>query len=247
MHEINSDQNPLIKKYRSLYLKKYRDKYNLFITIGSKTTLEAVKCFKCEALLTTDKKLFKNQSIENKILISEKVLRSFYKNKMSQPLIGIFKKEKQSEPKFNSKILVLDNIQDPVNMGSILRDCLAFDIKNVFITTDSVDPYNYKVLKGATNPKIYKNIYLIDRKSICNQLKINNYKIIITSPRDGENIIKIDNRSAVIIGNEGKGINERFIKISDSKLLIKINKSLESLSASSATTIIIYKLFNSYE
>ena len=185
MIEIHSEQNNTIKKYKSLFLKKYRDKYKLFITIGSKLTNETIKYFECESLLSTNTRWFKDKKTFNKILVNEKILKIFYKNKMNEPLIGIFKIPEANNTFREGKILILDNIQDPINMGSILRDCTAFNVQNIFITSDSVCPYNYKVLKGTTNPKIYKKIVVLDRKSICNFLIKKEYEIITTSAQKG--------------------------------------------------------------
>ena len=147
----------------------------------------------------------------------------------------------------NKIIFALDNIQDPGNMGTIIRTFNALINGSIIISNASVDIYNPKVIRASAGSIFRDNIYISDDlKRDLLLLKNKNYKIYSTVVYDSVNIddVEYDNKTCIVIGNEGKGVNQNIIDISDKKIHIKINDSVESLNASVAASIIMYEVRN---
>jgi TrmH family RNA methyltransferase len=141
-----------------------------------------------------------------------------------------------------NKILLLDNIQDPGNLGTIIRSSVAFDIDTIILSKNSVDLYNPKVLRSTQGMIFHKNIIVKDINKYIRELKENNYYIYGTKVNGGNDIKKVilPLKYAIVVGNEGKGISEAILNLCDEYLYIKMNNKCESLNVSVATSILLY-------
>ncbi|MDI4567880.1 MAG: 23S rRNA (guanosine(2251)-2'-O)-methyltransferase RlmB, partial [Mycoplasma sp.] len=156
----------------------------------------------------------------------------------------LYKKIEQNQV---SKILILDHIQDPQNLGSILRTANAFSWEHIIIPNKRAATINSTVLKvasgGENNLKIYKVNSLF---SVCQNLKKLNFWIYSSSLNKTKTIplYKVDklSKKAIILGNEGKGVSNTLLNISDQEFYIPMSGSVESLNVSIATGIILYML-----
>ncbi len=238
---ITSVNNEKIKEICKLKEKKYRDKTNTFLIEGEHLLYE---CYK-ENLL---KEIFVLEGVDNSLDVNITVVSGEVMKKMSSTdsvcnVIGVAYKKKESNV-LGNRILVLDGIQDPGNLGTIIRSSAAFNVDTIVLNDKCVDLYNSKVLR-STQGMIFKvNIIYRDLISFINKLKEDNYTIYGTKVDGGEDIrnISISENSAIVIGNEGNGISEEISKLCDKNLYIKMNNDVESLNAGVAASIILYEV-----
>lgn len=244
METITSLDNPKIKKITKLKNKKYRDKEKLFIIETPNLIKEAIKNNQLlEVYLTEDIDI----NIPSNIpitYISDKVMKSITNLNTPSKILGIssFLEEK----KLDNRILILDGIQDPGNMGTIIRSAVAFNIKTIIISNDCCDIYNDKVVR-ATEGNIYKiNILRKDLSLYVPFLKKEGYYIYGTDVSNGTSLKKIKpyEKMGVIIGSEGHGIRLSLKNYINSNIYIPIYNDIESLNAAVAASIIMYEVGN---
>ena len=239
MEKIVSLDNNYIKKVRKLKQKKYRDEYGLFIVETPHLIKEAIKKGLLEILLTTKVPEF---DVEYK-LVSENILKSITSLKSIPESIGIVKIKKEEE--IGEKVLILDDIQDPGNLGTIIRSSVAFNVDTIILSENTVDLYNPKVINATQGMLFSQNIVKKDLKEIIPILKNNNYMIYGTDVINGIDIknVKLKEKMAIIMGNEGKGVSSKIKTMVDENIYIKMNENCESLNVGVAASIILYELY----
>ena len=229
---IESVNNEKIKRYSKLDTKKYRDFEGLFIVEGEHLVEEALKNDIVVEVFSLDE-------IEGATLVSRPVMEKLSSLSSVPRMLAVCKKVEYKEPFGN--ILVLDCIQDPGNLGTIIRSACAFGIDTIVASPDTVDLYNIKVLR-ATEGMIFNINYVVtELDAFLSNLE--GYQVFGTNVVNG-NIpedIKLENNFALIIGNEGKGMNKNLEKYVDSNVYIPMNSKCESLNAGVATSILLYE------
>ena len=147
---------------------------------------------------------------------------------------------------FKDKILLLDNIQDPGNLGTIIRSAKAFNIDTIILSNDTVDLYNPKVLRATQGISFYMNIYQDDLSSSLEKIKEDNIVIYGTKVECGIDVktltTKDKSRFALVMGNEGNGLKDNITKLCDKNLYLKMNDDVESLNVAIACSILLYEL-----
>ncbi|MFA5696425.1 MAG: RNA methyltransferase, partial [Bacilli bacterium] len=145
--------------------------------------------------------------------------------------------------KVGNKVLVLDRIQDPGNLGTILRSASAFNIDTIVISDDSVDLYHPKVIRSTQGIFFNLNIIISNLEVILPVFK-KTHHIIGTDVNNGIDVsqYQFPEAFALIMGNEGSGINTDFQKLCSDFIYIKMNKTCESLNVAIATSIILYEM-----
>ena len=178
----------------------------------------------------------------NVIYVSKEIIKKLSSLDTTSNFIGVVKM-KEMNNNFGSRILILDDIQDPGNLGTIIRSSVAFNVTDIILSNNSVDLYNDKVIRSSEG-MIYKiNIVRTDLIKVIKKLKENNYLILGTNVRDGVDVKEVNSsRFALVMGNEGKGVKEEIINLCDKNLYIKMNKNCESLNLGVATGILLYEL-----
>lgn len=228
---IESVNNVNIKEYAKLNDKKYRDKTGFFIIEGEHLVREA----ELAGVLVDAFSLDGSIGIQVSIPVMKKL-----SNLTNIPnVIGIAKKKETKEVKGN--ILMLDTIQDPGNLGTIIRSAVAFGIDTIIASPETVDLYNTKVIRG-TEGLIFKINYIVtDLKEFLRNNK-DKYTIYTTNVRNGEDVskIEINNQFILIMGNEGRGVSDDLADFADSTIYIPI-QNCESLNVAIATSIILYE------
>lgn len=254
---ITSKDNDEIKKIKKLYEKKYRDLENLFIIDGIKILKEAIEenaCIKeiiiCKELLDKnsqliDKDFYSNLDKYNSLEVSESVFKSISEMQNPQGIIAIIKKDEKEKAidYSNDLFLALDNIQDPGNIGTIIRTADSCNVRQIICSKETVDCYNSKVIR-ATMGAIFrvKIIYVDDLKQVLNTFKSNKVKVLVTDLNKAKSIYEEDLRkSIIVIGNEANGVSKELLEIADGKIKIPMEGKTESLNAAVATGIIIYE------
>ena len=236
---IESINNEQIKEIRKLNDKKYRDESNLFLVEGDHLVKEAYKagCLK-KLILTEDIYDF---DVE-KLLVTDKVINSISELNNTK-VIGVCSKL-STNLDLSKNVFILDGVQDPGNLGTIIRSCVAFNINNLVLSETSVDLYNTKVIRSTQGMIFNINIIRDDLEKVINNLKDNNYTIYGTNVINGIDVkdVKKDKKYAIILGNEGNGISNEINALVDKNIYIKMNDKCESLNVAVSGSIILYEL-----
>ena len=213
---ISSLTNDFVKYLDKLKLKKYRDIEHKFIVEGEHLVQEAEKNELLEKIIVVDGYEYKSK-IET-IVVSEDVMKKVSLLDTPSKVIGLCKMKDEKE--IGEKVVILDDIQDPGNLGTIIRSSLAFNIDTIVLSLNTVDLYNPKVIR-ATQGMLF-NINII-RKDLVD-------------------VIKDKIKYALVVGNEGNGVRDNISLLADTRINININKKVESLNVGVATSIILYEL-----
>lgn len=236
----SSCDNKKIKDIKKLNIKKYRDLENKYLVEGEHLVREAYKKGVLETLIIEDRCDF-NLDIDT-ISVSYDVLKYISELETPQKMMGICKKFESND--IGNKVLILDQIQDPGNLGTIIRSAVAFSFDTIILSNDSVDLYNSKVIRASQGMIFNLNIKRCNLTDIISKLKKENYKIFGTRVTGGNDIKSIEknNKFAIIMGNEGNGLSLDIQKLCDEFIYIKMNEKCESLNVGVATSIILYEL-----
>ena len=228
---ISSVQNERIKAYAKLNEKKYRDEANLFIIEGLHLVEEAKKYNIIKEIITT------NPNIEG-TLVSEDVMKKITNQKSVVEVCAIC--NKLDKKNITDKILILDTIQDPGNIGTLIRTAVSFNF-NTIVMENCADIYSSKVLR-ATQGAIFK-LNIIDTNILEFIKKLDGYKVYGTSLKNGLPLKEIEkaDKLAIILGNEGNGVRNELLDKTDKNIFIEI-ENMESLNVGIAGGIIMYEL-----
>ena len=239
---ITSLNNDHIKDILKLKEKKYRDLSNTFLIEGRHLVLEAHRENKIKELILEQDELFPLNV--NTLYVSSNVMKKLSDLKTPSNVMAVVKKIDEKE--VGEKILILDNIQDPGNLGAIIRSAVAFNFDTIVLSPKTVDLYNPKVVRSTQGMMFHTNIIIREPVSFINELKNEGYKIVGTKVTNGVDVrdSKTYSHFALIIGNEGKGMSEELSELCDEYLYIKMNNQCESLNAAVAASILMYEISN---
>ncbi|GAB5551192.1 MAG: RNA methyltransferase [Saprospiraceae bacterium] len=243
-----------VKLIRSLQIKKFRDKFNKFIAEGDKICLEMLRNpnHQIEGIFTladwaaTKQALLKRQSVRASIITSAemKVLSAL---KTPANVLIVAKKPDQEAEKIQLSqqwTLYLDGIQDPGNLGTILRIADWFGLAAVFCSEDSADVYNNKVIQSSMGAFLRVPVFRKNLNTIRTEQSVN--FPIYGAAMEGANILEIENLppGMIIMGNEGQGIRPEKMEMIDSFIHIPKGGSggAESLNVGVACGIICAQL-----
>ncbi len=236
----SSIHNEKIKDLKKLNEKKYRDKENLFLIEGEHLILEANKKNVLKEIIVLDG--YEINIDVPKITVTENVMKFISSLDSAPSVIGVCYKKLDNT--LGNKVLILDNIQDPGNLGTIIRSAVAFNVDTIILSKDTVDLFNSKVIRSTQGMLFSMNFIVDDLEKAIKNLKENNYKIISTKVNGGKSLknVEIGKKVAIIMGNEGRGVSKNLMDLSDEFLYIDMNKNCESLNVAVATSIILYEL-----
>lgn len=244
--KLSSRDNKLIKLAKKLHNKKDRKENNLFIIEGEKLIRDAIQS---GVVIST---LFVKDSVSNSFSnkidtyeISEDFMSYISTTDSPPPYLAIAKISQKIIELNNCKfVLVLNDLQDPGNLGTILRSAEASGVDLVVASKSTTDIYNSKVIRSAMGSVFrvpFKYVDSIDE--FLSDLSKQNFKIVMTSPHAKSSFYELDysNKIALFIGNEGQGLRKDFI---DKFYSVKIPMmgEIESLNTSIATSIILYEV-----
>jgi TrmH family RNA methyltransferase len=245
---IDSPQNRLIKLIRKLIDdKKQRDATNLFVGESYRVVKQLIdNNIVAQNIVVSSNSKYINEFKDASVVDSELFKKISY---LSNPdgVMGVFvKPKKQLDIKTNGNYVILNKIQNPGNLGSIIRTCVAFNIDGVFITNDSVDLFHPNIIRSSMgtifNMPIKVSTSLIDVIGALKQKHYRCYATTLSNNAKNINEIQFTNANAIVFGNEGNGLNEKEIKLCDEQVYIKISNDIDSLNVASAVAIITHKL-----
>ncbi|MEG0773163.1 RNA methyltransferase [Clostridium sp.] len=253
MQHITSKDNNLIKETKKLKDKKYRNEKGLFIIEGFRFVEEALKSnFYIETIFISENIIskFSDYGLENclkegtkVVSLPEGVFRSISSTDSPQGILAVVKIKSDEVFNNTNNYVLIDKVQDPGNLGTIIRTAHAAGYSGIILTKGTVDLYNEKTLR-STMGSIF-NIPIIEDKdlSFTEELRNNGYKLVCSSLETDYNFYDIDFTQKLIIsvGNEGNGISEELYNISDIKVKIPMPGGAESLNVAVAASIMIYE------
>ena len=232
-----------IKFLKNLKQKKFRDLNKCFVVEGKKSISEFISSdYKLLKLYSVDCFFFEN--IDNQFQIDYKFLKkiSFLSNPTDH--IAIFQLKEIEPINNNNLIICLESIRDPGNLGTIIRTCDWFGVKDIVCSLDSVDCYNPKVIQSAMGSISRVNITYLD---LNNFLKSTQTLKLGTS-LDGKSIYKYDlniNSGIIVFGNEANGMSKELLGLTNANLTIPRNQKNnfpESLNLASSLSIVLAEI-----
>ena len=237
--EITSLQNQKIKEWNKLKQVKYRKLNNLYLVEGEHLVNEAYNNNVLKELIVLDNNLFIDVPT---FYVTKEIMKHLSDLTTPPHIIGVCAITTNDE--IGSKVLVLDNISDPGNTGTLIRSALAFNFDTVILSDDSVDLYNPKVIRATQGNHFKLNIITGDLNHYLNLIKEQKTPIYGTDVSNGINLKDINqsDKICIILGNEGSGIKPSLTKYIDKSINIEINKDCESLNVGVAGSIIMYEL-----
>ena len=255
MQVISSKDNELIKHIKKLKDNKYRDENNEYIIEGVKLIEEAVqeksrikKVIICDDTTRTYE-IPTNVMLEiakyECIYVTDKIFSSITQVINPQGILAIIEKSTENQQIDYSEdiIVALDNVQDPGNLGTILRTVDSIGLKQIIVTKDTVDAFNSKVVR-STMGAIFriKIIETTDLVQSIKEMRKHHFKLMVTSLQTDNSIYDIEfNKKIIVIGNESTGVSKEIQDMADEKAKIPMLGKTESLNASVAAGIVMYE------
>jgi TrmH family RNA methyltransferase len=258
MQIITSKDNEYIKEIKKLQEKKYRDLYKKFIVEGNRIIEDAIKenanietiviCEDCVKNL--DKKLMYEIAKYNCLYVSEKVFNSLTDVTNPQGILAVvsINRNKNEIEYLDDIIVVLDGIQDPGNLGTILRTVDSADLKQIIVSENTADCYNPKVVRSTMGGIFRVNVIKSDNlvKDLF-EIKKQGFDVVVSSLDTEKSVYDIKfSKKVIVIGNEANGVSKDIMEIADIKAKIPMLGKTESLNASVAAGIFIYEYVRNY-
>ena len=239
---ITSLDNDNVKKWKKLCKKKYRDEFGICLVEGEHLVEEAYKSGVLDKVIVLDGE---DYSYDNIVYVSYEVMKAISSLDTPNKIMGVCKKKENIEI-VGKRFLLLDGIQDPGNLGTIVRSAVAFNIDTIILSDDTVDLYNPKVLRSTQGMIFHTNIIECDLVDVINELHsidITVYGTDVNNGIDARELSDLDKTSfALVMGNEGNGVRKEVKELCDKNLYINMNENVESLNVGVATSILLYEL-----
>lgn len=232
---ITSVHNKTIKELMKLKQKKYREDY--YLVESRHLVEEAVKAKQADLIISTQEI---DMGVEN-LVVSKEVMEKLAFTKTPQPIMARCFIQKDKKLKDGNRYLILDDLQDPGNIGTLIRTALAFQIDQVILSKQCVDLYNDKLLRAMQGAHFHISCIYADLKEIIPILQNNGVHVIGSALENGKEInnIKKQEKMAFVLGNEGNGMEPDIINICNQIAYIPIS-TIESLNVAVAGSIMMY-------
>ena len=255
MQVISSKDNEFVKHIKKLKDKKYRDMNKEFIIEGIKLIKEAIEekaeikqiviCDNCQNSDIIPKELMYEIAKYECVYVTEKIFKTISDVNTPQGILAIIGRNTgEAEIDYTQDIIVaLDDIQDPGNLGTILRTVDSIGLNQILVSKGTADSYNPKVVR-STMGAIFrvKIIECEDLEKTLREVKKQKFKLVVTSLQTEKSLYDIDfNRKVIVIGNEANGVEQKIQDLADEKIKIPMLGKTESLNASVATGIVLYE------
>jgi len=245
-----------LRFYSSLLSKKHRRSEKKFLVEGKKSVLEGLNSsYGCEIIFVTHKFVEENEKVisdidsvgEKMVTLKQKEFQKISDTESPQGIAAAFIKPyfSFSTKKFEGDkiIVMLDNISDPGNLGTIIRNCDWFGVNNIFLSENIVDYTNPKVIRSSMGSVFHVNLFECITYEKLDELRLIGFEILCANI-EGENIFSYQSKKKkiLILSSESHGPSEEFVKISDKKITIPKIGSAESLNVASASAVLLSQL-----
>lgn len=253
MDYISSIENKIFKELISLKNKKYRYLNRCYLIEGIKFVRESISnnCNIKYIILTESKsdelneKFNFNESEYKVIILPDMLFNKIKQTEQSQGIIGCIEMEDNlNEFNFKDGIYILvDKIQDPGNLGTIIRTAVAVNATGIIIMKGTVDLYNEKVLRSTMGSIFKIDIYFQDSFCFLNKFIDNNFSIVVADSNSNNIYFKenLTGNIVLVVGNEGNGISDEIKEFPNIDVCIPMSKDLESLNVAQAMSIIVFE------
>jgi len=250
---ITSMQNPSMKLVKELLKKRaVRKKQGLFVVEGLRAVKEIPSHVEIQTLFVSEKveeSIYQDLKAKEILVLPENLFNSISETLSPQGIMAIVKKVDRELETFDfmeGRYLVLENLQDPGNLGTIIRTAHAFDFKGILMTKGCVDLYSPKVVRSTMSSLFYMPIVVErDIEDYFSALKKAGISIYTTALRESAKwVYDVDfsEKMALVIGNEGNGVSDYCINESDCTMMIPMPGGAESLNASIASAVCMYEV-----
>ncbi|MEI5905515.1 RNA methyltransferase [Bacillus spongiae] len=246
MKVVESVKNPKVKQWKKLLTRKERDKTGMFIVEGFHLVEEALKeqGQALEIMMSEDITLPTNWNVDNISItrLSREVAKAISDTENEQGIFAVCVQQ-QAEDKFEgTSFLLLDSVQDPGNLGTMIRTADAAGMDAVILGDGTVDPYNPKVIRSAQGSHFHLPIYRQNLNDTLTTLQQQGVKVYGTALENGVDYstVTINEPFAIVVGNEGSGITKELLARTDQNLYIPIHGKSESLNVAVAAGILMY-------
>ena len=234
-----------IKFISSLKHSKYRLKYNCFVAEGTHLVSEFINSkFKIHSIYAT-KSFVDDKQFNNISIVSQRELSRISSLKNPSNILAVIYRPNYkleiNKVMQHKKIILLDSISDPGNLGSIIRTADWFGVNSIYVSMECVDVFNPKVVQATMGSLSRVHVIKVDLALLLNKIKKNNI-ICYGASLSGESIYncKKSTQCAIVLGSESHGISQKILTLLDEEILIPSkNKSIDSLNVSVAFGIIL--------
>ncbi|WP_159721326.1 TrmH family RNA methyltransferase [Enterococcus sp. CSURQ0835] len=251
MKEISSVKNQVIKEAKKLQQKKYRLKAGAYLLEGFHLIEEAVKAgSKLQALFVSARGVSEWQEWletfgEEYYLVTDEVLKTLATEKTPQGMIAVCELPTEAAFKASGSWLLLDTIQDPGNLGTMIRTADAAGLTGVILGSGTVDLYNPKTLRSMQGSQFHLPIISRELAEVIEEFKASDVPVYGSALDQAAVIfseVAPQTDFALIMGNEGNGMQPELLKVTDQNLYIPIKGAAESLNVAVAAGILLFQL-----
>lgn len=254
MRGIESINNQQVKDWKKLLTRREREKKHRYLVEGYHLVEEAIQ-YKPEEIVQImvredilEEEDFKDLGLDEDqlIVLSENVAKEISDTETSQGIYAEIKMNKISDPKeINGPFLLLDAVQDPGNVGAMIRTADAAGFQGVFLGKGTVDLYNSKTMRAAQGSHFHLEIYEGVLEDFIINFKKKRYPVVGTAlnlEAVSYKEIQFETPFALIVGNEGAGIRDELLGFIDQNIYIPMKGQTESLNVSIAASILMFQL-----
>ena len=242
---ITSRRNPLLQQVRKLISsRRERERTGLFVADGTKLLQEAVKyCPGLHTVILTEGVEARIPEGVRLVRVPEAVMASISPMESPQGALFLCRLPEKSELEAKPGMLLLDGIQDPGNIGTILRTADALQIP-VVLLEGCADPYSHKVVRASMGAVFRTNVLQSTWAEVSGVCRDAGIPIAVTALSDRARDIRTADltRMVVVIGSEGQGVRQQILDAADAQLIIPMNPRCESLNAAIAAAIVMWQM-----
>ena len=235
--KITSVNNDLIKETSKLLMGKYREENGLFLIEGNKGIEEAISSgLDIVHIFSTEG--FENHP--NRIEVTEPVIKKISDAKTAPKAVAVVKQIANLWSDNYKKVILLEGIKDPGNLGTILRTAAAFELDAIVLYGDTVDIYNPKCVRSAVGNLWKIPVFKFDSLEL-----FENFDRVATLPLVSDSVMlknyKPSDKTLIMFGSEADGLSDELKKIATKNLTIEMSKNVESLNLSVSVALVAYK------
>lgn len=236
---IRSKDNQKIKEIRKLKQKKFRTKTGYFLIEGQHLVDEALSCHQTvDYVIVSETYTGKSEYPVQTLIVSEPVMASLSGLDTPPGIMAVIQYvPKESD---NHRVLMLENIQDPGNMGTLIRSAAAFKFDTIYVSNHCVDVFSDKVLRSTQGTLFHINIQVSDIKEEVDSFDGNVYVTALNDAVELHTMTPSEGNIAVVLGNEGSGVSDELLSRIDNRLKIQMAENIESLNVAIAGSIVMH-------